>query len=132
MKTDIKNRKDIERLMVNFYSRTLNDMVIGFIFNDIADFDLESHLPVISDFWETVLFGAGKYKGKSRVMEVHMELNKKIHLKKGHFDRWLYLFNKTVDEMYSGFYADKAKEMAAGIAAGMQKRLKLEECSHVS
>lgn len=132
MKTDIRNREDIEKLMVKFYSRTLNDMVIGFIFNDIADFDIESHLPVISDFWETVLFGGGKYKGKSRVMDVHAELNKKIPLKKGHFDRWLYLFNKTVDEMYSGFYANKAKDMAAGIAVGMQKRLNLEECSHVS
>lgn len=131
-KEDIGNREDIERLMERFYSRTLDDLVIGFIFTDIADFDLESHIPVISDFWDTVLFGTGKYKGGSRVMEVHMELNQKVPLKKGHFDRWLFLFNKTVNEMYCGFYAEKAKDKALAIATGMQKRLKLAECSHVS
>lgn len=84
-KEDIGNREDIERLMERFYSRTLDDLVIGFIFTDIADFDLESHIPVISDFWDTVLFGTGKYKGGSRVMEVHMELNQKSSAEKRTF-----------------------------------------------
>lgn len=132
MVKDISTRKDIEKLMTRFYSLTLDDLVIGFIFTDIADFDLDSHIPVISDFWETVLFGTSKYKGSSRVMDVHMDLNKKVPLKKGHFDRWLYLFNKSVDEMFAGPYADKAKGTASGIAAGMQKRLELEECSHAT
>ena len=126
---DIRNREDIEKLMTSFYENVLNDMVIGFIFNDVADFDLEDHLPVITDFWETILFGTGKYSGKNRAMDVHFELNKKVSLKKGHFTRWLFLFNGAVDRMYKGFYAEKAKQKASDIANAMQKRLKLVECS---
>lgn len=129
---DINNREDIEKLMGRFYEYVLDDMVIGFIFTDIADFDLEEHLPIITDFWETVLFGTGAYKRKTKVFDVHKELNEKLPLKKGHFNRWLYLFDKSVDEMYSGPYAEKAKEKASVIAEGMQKRLQLPECSDVT
>jgi len=53
---------------------------------------------------------------------------KKIHLKKGHFTRWLYLFGSTVDELYSGENAEKAKEKADSIAKLMQKRLGSVSC----
>lgn len=132
LKKDIEDRADIERLMRRFYRRTLNDLVIGFIFTDIADFNLESHIPVITDFWETVLFSSHIYKGRNRAMDVHLELNEKIPLKKGHFNRWLFLFKKTVDEMYEGEVAKKAKQKADLIASGMQKRLGIGECSGVS
>jgi len=132
MNEDIKTREDIEKLMKSFYEHVLNDMIIGFIFNDVAEFELDSHLPVITDFWESVLFGSGKYGGRNRVMDVHLELNKKVRLKRGHFTRWLFLFNKSVDGMYEGLYAENIKQKASGIANAMQKRLQLVECSNVT
>ena len=128
---DIQTREDIEQLIDKFYEKMLKDIVIGFIFTDIAKVNLEEHQSVICDFWETVLFNRPAYKRGPEVMNVHHELNKKIPLKKGHFTRWLFLFSSTVDELFEGEIAEKAKERAISIAILMQKRLGSAECENL-
>ena len=128
---DIQTRGDIELLIDKFYEKMLRDMVIGFIFTDIAKINLEEHQSVICDFWETVLFNKPAYKRGPEVMKVHHDLNKKIPLKKGHFTRWLFLFSSTVDELFEGEIADRAKERADSIAKAMQKRLGSIECETI-
>jgi hemoglobin len=51
MKKDIQTRADVDDLMNRFYARAMSDAVIGYIFTDAAELDLETHLPVIGDFW---------------------------------------------------------------------------------
>ena len=128
---DIETREDIELLISRFYEKMLDDIVIGFIFTDIAKINLDEHMSVICDFWETVLFNRPVYKRGPEVMKVHYVLNKKIKLKKGHFTRWLFLFSSTIDELFKGEYADRAKERAQSIAALMQKRLGSIECENI-
>ena len=128
---DIENREDIELLITKFYEKMLDDIVIGFIFTGIAKINLGEHMSVICDFWETVLFNRSVYKRGPEVMKVHYDLNKKIKLKKGHFTRWLFLFNSTIDELYGGECADRAKERAKSIALLMQKRLGSIECENI-
>ena len=36
MKTDIRNRKDIEKLVNAFYDKVKKDDTIGYLFNDVA------------------------------------------------------------------------------------------------
>ena len=96
---------------------------IWFIFTFYAKIALAKHLPVIADFWETVLFQKPVYQGGAQAMNVHMNLNKKVPLKNQYFSRWLYLFNTTVDELFEGTVANKAKERAQSIADLMKKRL---------
>ncbi len=114
MKADIKSRADIETLIVHFYERVQPDPVIGFIFSKVVDMDWESHIPVIVDFWETILLDNPVYK--KNAMEVHYGLNKKIPLQKIHFETWLVLFNTTVDELFEGKIATLAKTRAKSIA----------------
>lgn len=125
MKKDIESREDIERLISVFYDRMLKDMILGYIFTDIARVDLEEHIPVICDFWENVLFNKPVYKRGSEVIDVHIKLNRKIQLKKGHFRRWLYLFKSTLDELFEGLVSTRAKNRADSIALLMQKRLSI-------
>ncbi len=66
MKKDIETRADIDDLMNRFYARAIRDETIGYIFTDVAKLDLEHHLPVIGDFWETLLFGTGNYQKHGR------------------------------------------------------------------
>lgn len=120
---DIENREDIEYFIKSFYEKMLGDMILGFIFTQIAKVDLEVHIPVICDFWETVIFSTPKYKKGTEVLKVHVDLNEKIQLKKGHFVRWLYLFDTTMDQLYRGNNASKAKQKARQIAGSMQKKL---------
>ena len=122
-KKDITTREDIEKLIQAFYDKMLDDIILGFIFTEIANVNLKEHLSVICDFWETVIFAVPKYKRGPEVMKVHMDLNEKIPLKKGHFTRWLYLFHTTIDEMFEGENALKTKERASLIAESMLKRL---------
>ena len=57
---DIETREDIELLLTRFYDVAIVDDEIGHHF---ADLDLVTHLPVIVDFWEKVLFGKNIYFG---------------------------------------------------------------------
>jgi hemoglobin len=116
--------------MWSFYDRMMVDPVIGYIFTHYASLDLTSHLPIIADFWETVLFKKPVYKRGPKAMEVHFDLNKKVQLRKQHFTRWLYLFHHTIDELYSGAKATLAKERSVSIAKLMQNRLgTLPDCT---
>lgn len=103
MKRDIENREDIDLLMRVFYERAMADETIGYIFTDVAKLDLKHHLPIIGDFWETLLFQSGSYQkhGRNPLM-VHGELNEKEPLLPIHFERWLEIFAEAVDELFYG------------------------------
>lgn len=118
---DIETRQDIENLMKAFYSKALSDEVIGFIFTDVAKLDLAHHLPIITDFWEMVLFQTVNFQEKygRSPMLTHIQLNEKTPLEKLHFTRWLKLFNETIDESFVGEKADLAKMRAVSIANTM-------------
>lgn len=106
--------------MQRFYSNALNDEVIGHIFTDVAKLDLKHHLPIIGDFWETIVFQTGVYAKHGRnPLRVHGELNLKTPLKLEHFKRWLELFDGTVDESFEGERADFMKLRARAIANRM-------------
>ena len=120
MKTDIETRADIDRLMHVFYERAMSDLVIGYIFTDVAHLDLEHHLPIIGDFWESLLFGTPAYARHSRnPLQVHKELHTKSALTHEHFERWLEIFTATVDDLFAGERADYLKVRAGAIAGRM-------------
>ncbi|MBL7887814.1 MAG: group III truncated hemoglobin [Flavobacterium sp.] len=117
MKTDIRNRKDIEKLVNTFYDKIKTDVVIGYLFNDVAQVNWEKHLPKMYDFWENILFYTADYEGNP--MEKHKELHQKSPLNPSHFNHWNMLFTKTVDEIFEGKKADEIKNRALNISAAM-------------
>jgi len=121
IKKDIETREDINRLIVQFYEQVKKDSIIGFIFNDVVNMNWEVHIPVIVDFWETILLDNPVYK--KNAMEVHYDLNKKIPLQQKHFSQWLSLFYSTVDNLYTGKIATLAKTRAKSIAAVMEFKM---------
>lgn len=118
---DIESRTDIDLLMNVFYRRALADDVIGYIFTDVAKLDLEHHLPIIGDFWETLLFQTGNYPKHGRnPLEVHKNLHLREDLTADHFERWLNIFVASVDEQFTGERAEFLKMRAHSIALRMQ------------
>src|SRR3954468_7305347 len=106
-KRDIENRSDIDAFMLAFYAKAMGDGEIGYIFTDVAKLDLEHHMPIIGDFWETVLFRTGDYARHGRnQLTAHGHLKKKETLKFEHFERWLEIFTETVDELFLGDTAE--------------------------
>lgn len=123
---DIETRLDIDLLMRVFYERALADETIGYIFSDVAKLDLEHHLPIIGDFWETMLFRTGDYAARGRnPMEVHRQLHLKSAFKPVHFSRWLEMFVDCVDEEFAGPRAEFIKMRAHAIANRFQENLGL-------
>lgn len=115
---DIETRQDLEKLLAEFYKIAPNDSEIGHHFDDL---DLVSHLPVIVDFWEKVLFGKPVYFGNPLV--AHQKLHEKFPLKLEHFRRWVEIFSETIDENFSGEMAENAKLRAKMIAHSLNQRL---------
>lgn len=99
----------------SFYTRAFTDEVLGPIFVDVAKMDLDAHMPIMCDFWENILFQAGKYRGGMGA--VHFHLHTKTPLRMMHFQRWLDYWEETVDELFVGERANIAK-MHAGRVAG--------------
>jgi hemoglobin len=118
---DIAERADCERLVRAFYGRALGDPVIGWLFTDVARLDLEAHVPRITSFWETVLLGTPSYRGGA--FAPHAMLHMKAPLRRGHFERWLWLWHTTVDELFTGPRAEQAKHHATRVANAFHGRL---------
>ena len=120
IKKDIENRADIDRLLTEFYSRAIGDEKIGYIFTDVAKLDLAHHLPIIGDFWETLLFRTGDYSRHGRnPIEVHRKLDQLTPLLPEHFERWLEIFATVIDSLFEGEVAEFAKTRAEAIARRM-------------
>lgn len=121
MKKDITNRQDIDLLMQAFYGRLLQDSAISYIFTEVAKLNMEKHLPVIGDFWESVLFNHNVYNNNP--VKIHLELNRITRLEKHHFDIWIGNFNESVDELFEGRVATMAKQRALSVATIMQIKI---------
>jgi hemoglobin len=118
---DVESRADCERLVRAFYERVMVDPIIGWLFTDIAKLDLDAHIPRITSFWETLLLDARSYSGGA--FAAHVKLHAKVPLLRGHFERWLYLWRATVDELFAGERAELAKAHAERVAAAFHSRL---------
>lgn len=127
MKNDLQNREDLLMLLKAFYEKAFEDEKIGFFFTQVVPLNLETHIPVIADFWDSVVFGT---RGYSRnVMEVHQHISSLSQIRKEHLDRWVELFCDTVDHFFEGKNATVIQQRAKSIAALMNFKLNPENKS---
>lgn len=110
---DITHRQDINQLVSAFYKKAIADDTIGHIFTDIAKLNLEAHLPIICDFWESILLGNPVYRGNP--MLKHLELAEQTALTQVHFESWLAMWEQTVRELFAGERAELAVQRAKDI-----------------
>ena len=121
MKRDIETREDLENLLREFYLVATRDAQIGHHF---AELNLETHLPIIVNFWEKILFGNPVYFGNP--LAVHQILHEISPLKLEHFQRWFEIFSQTVDALFDGETAENAKLRAKMIAHSLNRNLNSE------
>ena len=121
-KREIANRDDIKELINSFYEKVKADELIGFIFNDVAKVDWPHHLPIMYDFWESLLLDGSNY-GRN-AMDPHFKLNKLVPLEPAYFDRWLALFEATVTTLFTGEKAEQALTRARSIKEIMAFKMK--------
>ena len=116
---EIKNRSDVSLLVNTFYTKIRKDDLLGPIFNGhITDDHWPAHLSKLTDFWETNLFGIAKFKGNPSQKHINVDKNMGHTIDQVHFGKWLELWFETIDELYEGELAIKAKESARKMATG--------------
>ena len=120
MKTDIRNRQDIQNLVDQFYAQVQVDSTIGEFFTQVAQVNWDTHLPQMYDFWESILFSRSIFSGNP--MKIHKELHQKKPLTMVHFAHWIEIFNATVDRLFSGENASRIKKNAAIIKENLAAR----------
>jgi hemoglobin len=118
---DLDSRENIEFFVDRFYEKMLADPQLAPIFVDVAEIDLAVHLPHIKDYWCKLLLGDRTYQ--RHTMNIHRELHGKRALQPEDFERWLAFFTATVDAHFAGERAERAKRVAATIAANMEQSL---------
>ncbi len=100
----LSTAEDIHQLVNAFYDKVLLDDLLSPFFTKL---DFTAHLPKMEQFWRFALLSEEGYTTNVTQKHLHMPLNQ------AHFERWLALFNQTVDEHFEGDLAQQAKQRAA-------------------
>lgn len=111
---EIETEDDIANLVHTFYGKVRKDEILFPAFDPVIKDNWPAHLQKMVDFWSTLLLYTKKYNGDP--LSKHLPLP----VSKVHFDKWLSLFEETVDEMFSGTLAQNAKMRANSIAKIMK------------
>lgn len=124
MKPDISSKKDIKHIITKFYDQLLVDeKMIPFFKDIVAENQLEHHIDVISDFWNDIIFDTMTYS--NNVMQKHLDKNVFVTFKKEHFTLWVSYFFNTIDTYFKGGNCERMKSRAQSIATVMQLKLHL-------
>ena len=120
-KPDLDHPAAISALVDRFYARVLSDPTLAPVFTEVARIDLDTHIPTIKAFWRKMLLGDPAYA--RNMVARHAAVHARFPLRARHFDRWLTLFTQTVERDFAGPYADRARTLAARIAANLERNL---------
>lgn len=113
--------ESLAAFLASFYAKARGDAELGPIFAAaIADDGWAAHLARIQDFWSSLLFRTGRYKGNP--FAAH--LGKAI--RPAHFSRWLALFDATAAEHFHPDLAAALSERAHRIGDSLRGGLFLD------
>lgn len=107
---DIHNKEHIQLIVDSFYTKVKEDELLSDIFNNVIQDRWPKHLETMYSFWETILLGEHTYQGSPFIPHANLDITTE------HFNRWIYLFNATIDEHFSGEKATEAKWRATRMA----------------
>src|SRR5689334_12432495 len=113
-KRDILTRNDIIALVDSFYDRVKSDSLLAPVFSHV---DWPHHLPIMYNFWASMLLGETTYRGNP--LQRHLGLP----LTGQHFSQWLKLFEETLGELFSGDKTEETRVRARAIAGVFQFKM---------
>lgn len=121
----LNSREAIELLVNSFYTKVKQDELLSPIFNNVEFFSWDTHIPVMVDFWETLLLDTATYKGNT--MHKHITLHRRTPLTPELFERWKLLFYSTLDELFEGENVVKAHKRVEAMSGLMQFKIQQSE-----
>ena len=122
MKNDIKTREDVFLLVSGFYKKVRQNPEIGHFFNEVIE-DWDAHFEKLTDFWESNLFFKALYKGNPQKVHVKVDQENNQEVSSYHFGIWLNLWFETIDELYEGELANRAKNNARKMSSHLYLKI---------
>lgn len=116
-KKDIQNIDDIKLFVDTFYEQIQKDDILGHIFNDRIQDRWPEHLNKMYRFWQTVLLDEHTYYGSPFVPHAYLPVDRV------HFERWVQIFEKTINTHFEGSKAEKAKWQGQRMAEMFQVKI---------
>ncbi|WP_158837483.1 group III truncated hemoglobin [Polaribacter sp. L3A8] len=116
---EIENREDIYVLVTTFYDAIRKNDLLGPIFNHhLSKEQWPPHLEKLTDFWVTALLGDVCFKGSPS--KAHLKVDKFLNhtMSQVHFGKWLEIWFTTIDFLYKGEIAQRAKDASRRMATG--------------
>ena len=114
---DIITLEDITTLVDVFYEKVRQDELLAPIFNERIQDRWPQHLEKMYSFWQTVLLDERTYFGSPFPPHAKLSVNH------SHFQRWMELFNLTVDTLFQGEKAYEAKWRARKMAELFESKI---------
>ncbi|UUX51887.1 group III truncated hemoglobin [Nisaea acidiphila] len=112
------NEAYIDLLVEVFYRRIRQDEVLGPVFaRRISDWS--PHLARMKSFWGSVALNSGQYSGKP--VPAHLALKE---VRSAHFERWLALFQATLEDTAPtpgavAYFMERAQRIATSLQLAM-------------
>ena len=114
---DIKDLSSIKILVDDFYNKVRRDDRLGPVFFAVIKDNWQPHLEKMYAFWNAALFSVPGFKGNPFARHAPLPIEAV------HFDRWISLFNQTVDEHFEGINATEIKTKAGLMSVMFQSKL---------
>ena len=113
---EIESVADVELLVRRFYQAVIPDPLLGPIFHGLP-VDWSVHIPKLVEFWAGRLLDLPGYEGNP--VGAHQPVLDRFPFGEAELERWLELWDETVDELFTGDVASLAKQRARLAAAAI-------------
>jgi len=121
-KKDITSKEDVERLIRNFYLRVLSNEELNHFFSHAIQ-DWDDHMKRFINYWSHHVLFTDSYRGSALHGHEKIDAQYDHAFRDHHFQTWLDLFEKNVDQLFAGPKAELAKEVAQNMADKMYKKM---------
>ena len=118
---DLDDPAEIAEMVRRFYLDVAHDDLLGPVFNDVARVDWAEHLPKLTAYWCRNLLGLPGYEGNP--FRAHRRVHALTPFTPAHFERWLELFEETLDGGWVGPKVEQARAFARRVAAVHARQL---------
>ncbi|MGA9276855.1 DUF1971 domain-containing protein [Ilumatobacter sp.] len=119
---DLDTTDEIFEMVTRQYVDVVQDELLEPYFDFEPGFiDWQSHIATVADYWCHVLLYTPDYEVD--VIEIHRHLHEHAAFTPELIDRWLQVFEDTVDGGWTGPNTEHAKKLAIGVSWAMAHRL---------
>jgi hemoglobin len=114
---DIATDNDVGTLVRGFYRRAIPDPRLGPVYERFG-VDWPQHLPKLVAYWQHVLLDRPGIR--TNTIGVHGGVQRVAPFGPEHIDRWVELWEETVDDLFVGAVAELAKTRARQVGRALE------------